>query len=44
MDTKFGQTTTLGVAMNYSYAKANFNRYAGKSTSDMVGLSLYGKQ
>ena len=44
MDTKFGPTTTLGVAMNYSYAKANFNRYAGKSTSDMVGLSLYGKQ
>lgn len=44
MDTKFEPTTTLGVAMNYSYAKANFNRYAGKSTSDMVGLSLYGKQ
>ena len=44
MDTKFGPTTTLGVAMNYSYAKANFNRYAGKSTSNMVGLSLYGKQ
>ena len=44
MDTKFGPTTTLGVAMNYSYAKANFNRYAGKSTSDMVGISLYGKQ
>lgn len=44
IDTKFGPTTTLGVAMNYSYAKANFNRYAGKSTSDMVGISLYGKQ
>ena len=44
MDTKFGSTTTLGMAMNYSYAKANFNRYAGKSTSDMVGVSLYGKQ
>ena len=44
MDTKFGPTTTLGVAMNYSYAKANFDRYAGKSTSDMVGISLYGKQ
>ena len=43
-DTKFGSATTLGVAMNYSYAKANFNRYAGKSTSDMVGISLYGKQ
>ena len=44
MDTKFGPTTTLGMAMNYSYAKASFNRYAGKSTSDMVGVSLYGKQ
>ena len=44
MDTKFGPTTTLGVAMNYSYAKAKFDRYAGKSTSDMVGISLYGKQ
>ena len=44
IDTKFEGTTTLGVAMNYSYAKANFNRYAGESKSDMVGVSLYGKQ
>lgn len=43
-DTKFSPTTTLGVALNYSYAKADFNRYAGESKSDMVGLSLYGKQ
>lgn len=44
IDTKFWGTTTLGVAANYSYAKANFNRYAGKSKSDMVGISFYGKQ
>ena len=44
IDTKFKGTTTLGVAMNYSYAKANFNRYAGESKSDMVGVSFYAKQ
>ena len=44
IDTKFEGTTTLGVAMNYSYAKANFNRYAGESKSEMAGVSLYGKQ
>lgn len=44
IDTKFERTTTLGVALNYSYAKANFNRYAGESKSNMVGVSFYGKQ
>ncbi|MDC7955785.1 autotransporter serine protease fusolisin [Fusobacterium simiae] len=44
IDTKFEGTTTLGVAMNYSYAKANFNRYAGESKNNMVGVSFYGKQ
>jgi len=44
IDTKFEGTTTLGVAMNYSYAKANFNRYAGESKSNMVGVSFYAKQ
>ena len=44
IDTKFEGTTTLGVALNYSYAKANFNRYAGESKSNMVGVSFYGKQ
>ena len=44
IDKRFTPTTTLGVALNYSYASANFNRYAGESKSDMVGLSLYGKQ
>ncbi|ALQ35226.1 autotransporter serine protease fusolisin [Fusobacterium hwasookii] len=44
IDTKFERTTTLGVSINYSYAKANFNRYAGESKSNMVGVSFYGKQ
>ena len=44
IDKRFTPTTTLGLALNYSYAKANFDKYAGKSKSDMVGLSLYGKQ
>ena len=44
IDTKFEGTTTLGVALNYSYAKANFNRYAGESKSNMVGVSFYAKQ
>ncbi|WP_336161910.1 autotransporter serine protease fusolisin [Fusobacterium polymorphum] len=44
IDTKFEGTTTLGVALNYSYAKANFNRYAGESKSNMAGVSFYGKQ
>ena len=43
-DTKFEGTTTLGVALNYSYAKADFNRYAGESKSNMVGVSFYAKQ
>ena len=44
IDKRFTPTTTLGVALNYSYASADFNKYAGESKSDMVGLSLYGKQ
>ena len=44
IDKRFTPTTTLGIALNYSYAKANFDKYAGESKSDMVGLSLYGKQ
>ena len=44
IDKRFSPTTTLGLALNYSYAKANFDKYAGESKSDMVGLSLYGKQ
>ena len=44
IDKRFSPTTTLGVALNYSYAHADFNKYAGESKSDMVGLSLYGKQ
>ena len=44
IDKRYTPTTTLGLALNYSYAKANFDKYAGESKSDMVGLSLYGKQ
>lgn len=44
IDKRFSPTTTLGLALNYSYAHADFNKYAGESKSDMVGLSLYGKQ
>ena len=44
VDKRFTATTTLGVALNYSYAHADFNKYAGESKSDMVGLSVYGKQ
>ena len=44
IDKRFTPTTTLGIALNYSYAHADFNKYAGESKSDMVGLSLYGKQ
>ena len=44
IDKRFTPTTTLGLALNYSYAKANFDKYAGESKSDMVGVSFYGKQ
>ncbi|MDO4690350.1 MAG: autotransporter serine protease fusolisin [Fusobacterium sp.] len=44
LDKKFNSNTNLGVALAYSYAKADFNRYAGNSKSDMVGISLYGKK
>lgn len=44
IDKKISDEQTLGVALAYSYAKAEFNRYAGESKSDMVGLSLYIKK
>lgn len=34
----------VGAAISYSYGKADFDRYAGKYTSDSVGISLYGKR
>lgn len=43
LDKKYNNTN-LGIALAYSHATANFNRYAGHSKSDMVGVSLYGKQ
>lgn len=44
IDKKINDTTQLGVAVAYSYAHANFNRYAGDAKSDMIGISLYGKK
>ena len=44
VDKKFTPTTDLGIALAYSTANADFDKYAGKSKSNMVGLSLYGKQ
>lgn len=34
----------IGVAISFSDGKADFNRYAGKYTSNSVGISLYGKK
>ncbi|KDE72721.1 hypothetical protein IX329_001883 [Fusobacterium necrophorum] len=44
IDKKINDTTQLGIALAYSYAHANFNRYAGDAKSDMIGISLYGKK
>ncbi|MBQ3438297.1 MAG: autotransporter serine protease fusolisin, partial [Fusobacterium sp.] len=44
IDKKLNGTTNFGIAMAYSYGKADFNRYAGKAKSDMVGVSLYGNK
>ena len=43
LDKKYSNTN-LGIALSYSHATADFNRYAGQSKSDMVGISLYGKK
>lgn len=34
----------IGVALSFSNGKADFDRYAGRYTSDSVGVSLYGKR
>lgn len=44
LDKKLNSSTQVGVAMMYSHAKADFNKYAGKSKSDGVGISLYGRK
>ena len=43
-DTNVGNMTRAGVAVDYSYGDADFNRYAGDAKSDSVGVSLYGKK
>ena len=35
--------TVLGLAVAFSEAKADFDRYAGKSDSQNIGVSIYGK-
>src|SRR3712207_7080601 len=42
-DLIFSEKYILGTAIDYSYSKANFQRYAGRSNSKSVGLSFYGK-
>ena len=43
IDKRLTKNAVAGVAINYSYGEADFNRYAGKYNSDIVGVSLYGK-
>lgn len=43
MDRIFFQKYILGTAIDYSYSRANFQKYAGRSNSESVGLSFYGK-
>ncbi|HEY4533653.1 MAG TPA: autotransporter domain-containing protein [Fusobacterium sp.] len=43
IDRIFSEKYILGTAIDYSYSKANFQRYAGRSNSKSVGLSFYGK-
>ena len=44
LDRKVGNNARAGVAIDYSYGDADFNKYAGDSKSDNVGVSLYGKK
>lgn len=44
VDKKINEDTHLGLALAYSNAKAEYNRYAGNADSDMVGFSLYGRK
>lgn len=43
MDRIFSDKYILGTAIDYSYSRANFQKYAGRSNSESVGLSFYGK-
>ncbi len=42
-DRSFGDKFILGIALNFSESKADFDRYAGESKSQSIGLSLYGR-
>lgn len=44
LDRKVGNNARAGVAIDYSYGDADFNRFAGDAKSDNVGVSLYGKK
>lgn len=44
IDKQISDKETVGLGLSYSYATANFNRFAGKAKSDMIGLSVYGKK
>lgn len=44
IDKRINNNTVIGGGINYSYGKLNFDRDAGKTNSDSVGFSIYGKQ
>lgn len=44
IDKLFNNMINLGIALSYSYGNAKFNKYAGESKSDMVGVSIYGRK
>ncbi|KDE66113.1 autotransporter serine protease fusolisin [Fusobacterium necrophorum] len=44
IDKAINDSTKLGLAFSYSYAHANFDKYAGDAKSDMFGMSFYGKK
>ncbi|XGU48256.1 S8 family serine peptidase [Fusobacterium necrophorum subsp. funduliforme] len=43
IDKIFYNKYILGTAIDYSYSRANFRKYAGRTNSKSVGLSVYGK-
>ena len=43
IDKNINDSTILGIALSYSDAEADFDRYGGKSKSQNFGVSLYGR-
>ncbi len=43
VDQRLGDAGIVGVAFNWSEAKADFDRYGGRARSQGTGLSLYGR-